>query len=575
MRPFYTAGGFFLRRLQFLPRLYLPLTTLLCLVYAWRPIGGGFDFWAHAAVGRWIANHMQVPRQTLFLWSASSEWVAHSWLSELFFYILMQAGESLRRGWGAYVIVIFTALLITATFLLLWRLWMRHGRLNIFAPVLFALAIWCSAPRFQPRQEIFSALFVVLLLAYLLAWSQERLGQWRSHSRADDIPDSLAFALVPLFLLWVNLHALVLVGLALLTVTVVCDALQDGFEARVRLLVVVTVLCAIATCINPYGLDYWSAADQLRPGNMAQFIEEWQSPLHSDALVPAMWSYVIAEFILVAAAFGAWRLNPQRRWSQVAWLLVMSILFLRQRRHLWLLALVALVVLAANARYLDTERIWAWWRRATKQPQMLNIPAGPRAIAQSGVVFCLALWIATAALTKWRDLWPLRAVGRDVPEGAVRAIETRNLRGRLFNDYENSSYLQWRLNGPLQSGPNRGRVLTHGQRPLYIDLLNAYPDGENGLMVEYLDAVFKPGRAAQVLQRRRVSYVVLGAHRRKSPLAQYLTSQGKTVWAHIYKGSDADIWVRRTAPANSSLQRQNANQSANQKVRTGIGTFHE
>jgi hypothetical protein len=47
----------------------------------------------------------------------------------------------------------------------------------------------------------------------------------------------------------------------------------------------------------------------------------------------------------------------------------------------------------------------------------------------------------------------------------------------MFNDYENSSYLQWRLNGPLQSGPNQGRVLAQGQRPLYIDLLNAYPDG--------------------------------------------------------------------------------------------------
>jgi hypothetical protein len=548
-----------LRRLHFLPRLYLPLTTLLCLVYAWRPIGGGFDFWAHAAVGRWIANHMQVPRQTLFLWSASSEWVAHSWLSELFFYILMQAGESLRRGWGTYVVVIFTALIITATFLLLWRLWMRHGQLNILAPVLFALAIWCSAPRFQPRQEIFSALFIVLLLAYLIAWSEERFGQWQTVSRSDDVPDSLAFALVPLFLLWVNLHALVLVGLALLAVTVICDALQDGFDARVRLLAVVAVLCAIATCINPYGPDYWSAADQLRPGNMAQYIEEWKSPLYSDALVPVMGFYVIAEFILVAAAFGAWRLNPQRRWSNAAWLLVMSYLFLRQRRHLWLLAIVSLAVLAANARYLDTQAMWTWWRRKTKQPQMPEIPAGLRAIAQMGVVFCLALWIATAALTKWRDLWPPRAVGRDVPEGAVRTIQTRDLHGRMFNDYENSSYLQWRLNGPLQSGPNRGRVLTNGQRPLYIDLLNAYPDGETGLMVEYLDAVFKPGRAAQVLERRRINYVVLGAHRRKSPMVQYLMGQGKTVWTHIYKGADADIWVRRNAAANDMLRPQRTN----------------
>lgn len=543
-----------MRRLHFLPRLYLPLTTLLCLVYAWRPIGGGFDFWAHAAVGRWIANHMEVPRQTLFLWSASSDWVAHSWLSELFFYFLMQTGESLQRGWGAYVVVIFTALIITATFLLLWRLWMRHGQLNILAPVLFALAIWCSAPRFQPRQEIFSALFIVLLLAYLIAWSEERFGEWQSHSRSEDIPDSMAFALVPLFLLWVNLHALVLVGLAILAVTVVCDALQDHFDARVRLLAVVAILCVIATCINPYGVNYWSAADQLRPGNMAAFIEEWQSPLYSDALIPAMWSYVIVEFLLVVAAFGAWRANPYRRWSQAAWLVLMSALFLQQRRHLWLLAIVALAVLAANARYLDTQAMWTWWRKTTKQPQLLGVPVGMRAIAQTGVVSCLVLWIATAALTKQRDLFPPRAVGRDVPEGAVRVIEARNLRGRMFNDYETSSYLQWRLNGPLQSGSNQGRVLTGGQRPLYIDLLNAYPDGPNGLMVEYLDAVFKKERAAPILEQRRINYIVLGAHRRKSPLVQYLMGDGRTLWAHIYRSADADIWVRRKSNENRALK---------------------
>jgi hypothetical protein len=32
-------------------------------------------------------------------------------------------------------------------------------------------------------------------------------------------------------------------------------------------------------------------------------------------------------------------------------------------------------------------------------------------------------------------------------------IEARNLRGRMFNDYENLQLLAVALNGPLQSGP--------------------------------------------------------------------------------------------------------------------------
>jgi hypothetical protein len=186
---------------------------------------------------------------------------------------------------------------------------------------------------------------------------------------------------VPLFLLWVNLHALVLVGLAILAVTVICDALQDRFDARVRLLAVVAVLCAVATCINPYGVNYWSAADQLRPGNMAAFIEEWQSPLYSDALIPAMWSYVVFEFLLVRQPSAHGEANPYRAGASWPGLLLLSALFLQAAASFVdSRPIVALAVLAANARYLDTQAMWTWWRKTTKQPQLLGIPTGLRAL---------------------------------------------------------------------------------------------------------------------------------------------------------------------------------------------------
>jgi hypothetical protein len=73
----------------------------------------------------------------------------------------------------------------------------------------------------------------------------------------------------------------------------------------------------------------------------------------------------------------------------------------------------------------------------------------------------------------------------------------------------------------------RGQVLTNGRRPLYIDLLNAYPEGPKGLMTEYVDAMDKPGAAARVLQRRNINYIVLGAHRRKSQMVKYLSGTGR------------------------------------------------
>src|SRR5690606_7311378 len=89
---------------QLLPRLYLPLLLLFIAVATWRPLTGSEDFWAHAAVGRWIWQHAAAPQQTLWLWSTPPiEWIAHSWLSQLVYFGVMRTG-------GVPLILIFTIL---------------------------------------------------------------------------------------------------------------------------------------------------------------------------------------------------------------------------------------------------------------------------------------------------------------------------------------------------------------------------------------------------------------------------------------------------------------------------------
>ena len=76
-----------------LPRFYFPLTMLLFPAIAWRPLRGADDFWVHAAIGRWIWQHGQIPHETLFVWGAKPiPWIYHSWLSQLGFYGLLSAG---------------------------------------------------------------------------------------------------------------------------------------------------------------------------------------------------------------------------------------------------------------------------------------------------------------------------------------------------------------------------------------------------------------------------------------------------------------------------------------------------
>ncbi|HEX8833579.1 MAG TPA: hypothetical protein VF719_05230, partial [Abditibacteriaceae bacterium] len=354
-----------------LSRFYLSLLLLLCVVQSWRPLGGGYDFWAHAAVGRWIANHGQIPKHGLFLWSAPDfPWVYHSWVSQWLSYQLL-------AGVGPVGVMVFTALVVCLVFGLLWHFWNKrvHGEMPAVALLLFCVAILLSTPRFQPRQELLTALLLVGFLIWLVSWNEQRTEE----TPARHIPwlDKQSLAIVALIALWVNLHALVMLAVGLLVITAGCDCLQYRFDRRARVLLLVAALGCLATLLNPWGWGYWDATGQLRPGGQAAHIEEWM-PVWTGW--PAMRVFVIGESILLIAAVWGWARNPSRRWAELLWLLFVGLLFLRSRRLMWILAIVCLVVMASNGRSFDSQQMWLRWRAFTRQtPEAM--PAGMQRMA--------------------------------------------------------------------------------------------------------------------------------------------------------------------------------------------------
>ncbi len=599
---------------SFLRRLYLPLLLLLCIGYAFRPMGPGYDFWAHAAVGRWVWNHKAFPEYSLFLWSVDRfPWVAHSWLSQLFFYGLIQAGGGWTPqghtsvGTGPIVVMAFTTIIACCVWALLWRLWSRNSwsfykrgkngsveyvPIAFLTPVIFAMAIWVSAPRYLPRQEMLTALFMTVLLTYLIErrparaiandalnengstdnhlddnhLDGERLDGERLNNndvetqtrRADvisstrnEVPRPLfgwrEIALIAMFALWVNLHALVLLGLILVFATAFGDAIQNRFDGHARVLLGLAVLCALATLCNPFGPRWLEAAVQLKPGNMANNIEEWKPPWQALSLH----SYVVVEMTLAVLALVAWAWNPKRRWAHALWVVIMAILFLKQRRHLWLAALVFVAVAAANAGFFDSRLWWTKWKHFMGEAAIAQepIPVGMRRIAQGGIALSLLICVFQAFSHPWGRLM----VSEKVPEGAAYSLESgqRNgtlPRGHLFNDYSNSSYLQWRLN----RADEQGVVPDRGLNPLYIDLLNAYPDGVDGLLNEYF--VFLQGNATEssadkspglnLFKARAVNIVYLPHELDKKWIAQYLEKDTAN-WRLVYHGIDGRLWARR------------------------------
>jgi hypothetical protein len=492
-----------------LPRLYFPLLALLCLAYGWRPLEGADDVWAHAAIGRWIAQHGHVPHETLFLWSvAPIRWVYHSWLSQWVFYELIARGERL----GPFLILLLTSALVIATFALLWRRALRESRSTrapLWLPPVFALAIFCSSLRFHPRPELFTALFLCLLLL-LLARDENR--------RAPSALPLMGGVL--LFVAWANFHGAVAIGVAIAWCAAIGDALQDkiqkgAFSARARQSLGIAIVASLAIWITPFGFEYWRA---LRPvgGVMFTRIDEWK-PFWRDPVLNA--DFVAGEAVLVSIAFFAWLGNARRRWAELAWLLLMAGLFVSARRHLWLLPIVCLAVIATNARTLSTLSLWRIVANAGDASALRDTAR----LAMIGVLVCAVVFVAPPP-AQWTQL-----VAADLPVAASRVVKTHYANARIFNDYENSSYLQWSF---------------AGKPPLYIDLLNAYPDR---LILDYLDIANAKPRGKKLLDKDRIEVVILRKYDSKSPLAKLgkFLDENRSRWRRAYSGKDSTVWVRK------------------------------
>jgi hypothetical protein len=200
------------------------------------------------------------------------------------------------------------------------------------------------------------------------------------------------------------------------------------------------------------------------------------------------------------------------------------------------LAVVCLVVLIANAQLFDTERAWQWWRRRTmpQDGQWQPVPTGMRAIMRIGTLSCL---VAAVAFATPHDIMQFRTLSRKAPVALTEFYRAQRIRGRVFNDYEYSSYLQWAF---------------AGRPPLYIDLLNAYPDW---LLGRYFDVLDRKPNGLVILKRADV--VILRPFKSKEKLAGFakFLNARPTAWARVYKGRDGTIWVRRN-PRNQHVWRR-------------------
>lgn len=446
----------------------------------------GDTYW-HLATGRWILEHHAVPKADSFSYTfAGQPWHAHEWLSELVMWLAFRAG-----GWNGLHLLFAAALGVTA--LAMGKAMSRWLPVGLWMMIL-AFGLGLGAPSFLARPHLLALPFLAIWLAELLAARRARRapGLW----------------LLPLMLIWANLHGSYVLGLGL--------AAAFGFEAliatwrapRQTLLTWGAFgLGALAAGLaNPFGLSGLLFPLQVQAMSSLPMISEWRSPEFSHLSL-----FEVA--ILEALFFCLWRgvkVPPLR----LLVLLGFFHLALEHARHQIVFGVVAALLLAEP------------FARASSG----GIPDEGEAPRRASRVLAAAAAVLVVLAAGWRLATPsIRTTSLNVPVAALAAVPPELARRPVFNAYGLGGYLIFKGVRPYVDG--RGDM--YGDAFLRNYMVMTRP---------------KLSVLRAELDRRAIDWVIVTAG---EPVVGAL--DGMPEWRRLHSDYYAVVFVRRSAAAELKL----------------------
>jgi len=357
------------------------------------------DCYWHVAVGRWIVEHGAVPTTDPFSFTfAGAHWIAKEWLSQLLYY-----GAYQLAGWTGMAVIAAAAAALAFGLL-------AHQLEKTLAPVavllLIAAAFVLVTPHLTARPH-------ALALPVMVAWTAGLVA-------AVDRRRAPSLWLLPLMVLWANLHGGFTLGFVLVGATGL-DAVWSASAAERKSLAFTWIrfgiLTLVAACITPYGPESILVTGRiLGMGGTLHFITEWR-PQDFGHLAP------FEILLLLGIGFSLWRgltLPPAR----ILTILGLVHLALSAERNNELVGLLVPLFLAAPL--------------AAQFPSARSAPgrnAGARPMLVAAILAALVPATAGAAA-----LIAMRPPAVITPSAALAALRAAT-NGPVFNAYDFGGYL--------------------------------------------------------------------------------------------------------------------------------------
>ena len=438
-------------------------------------------------------------------------WINQNWLSHLLIYVTWQLG-------GETGLLVLKAALLTAMAALLYLLGRRCGADRLGA-ILLASGLMIACSQFVALRANLSTLVMMPLAMWLLHRGFE--GRQR------------IWWMLPVQLVWANLHGGFVFGLGMMGLWAVCVTVQDWRRLRRNPLArdwplwACTACCIAVSAVSPFGLENLSHPLVIATSESWRQVPEWR-PLLTKTSLPTPWAFFVV--LGLAVFLGVLRLAIMRvkRKADSATsattvtgslpfdllLVIITVLMaIRSQRFVPLAIIASAAPLACSS---------AWFVK--------NYGRKCIAVLAVCVLAALAPLVRKGILTyhpdnpAWRGSGVfdrMHAVSEEFPASAARFLSDNGLEGNVLSTWEWEGYLRWVY--------PRVRILIGGRaQQIYTeDDLAAY------------SRLRDPAVAADWLAQHQTHLAVLSTDPHGNALMLGLLGSGR--WACIYSDGKAMV----------------------------------
>jgi hypothetical protein len=441
-----------LKKDKFIIRIGMIICILLAIVFAIRNIIQP-DIWWLLTSGEWIVKHGRIPVKDVFSFTFFGKpWMNVKWLFEVLIYFISKIG-------GPEFLMILQAIVNVVIIYVLFKI---------------SLLIKIACGKTEHIKEWFPGFTISIIIA-IIGWNYRMIGRPEMMSHLFTLlfififlkyrikPGKFIFWLIPLQILWANLHDGFVNGMVICSVMAV-SAIFDHYIYHPKILkskqvfpvqiVLVSVLSILSVIVSPYGFKmlaypfdiYSQLNDNKYTAELLSFTTKFYW-FNKEAYI------FIFLFIISLIAFFKRNLN-EKTGSNIfirplqtygTGFIVMYFLFfylgLTAYRNIVFFILISSPVIAV------------WIDSILDKCKQIRILNKIRLYAVINSVFIIAgilLYISVCTDFYYRHTekyynYGLKINAEYTPGGVVDYIKTHHITGRCFSDYKSSSYLLWSL----------------------------------------------------------------------------------------------------------------------------------